>query len=234
MPQAQQAQVSNEELLRRLERLEQENERLRRQQGSGSTQEPAPRNGLPGSRLPAQVSSGWWVHMHNWNAQGHLGAGPIRTYRYDQQKFNAGVGHAKQNLPDSEELYVYRYEAWLRVTTAGTYQIGAVLNCEFNHWCDYTVALDGIRLAQFRGTNSGVQNQMVFASRQLEPGDYRMEMTFHLSRNAFIKYNPALVTMEPAIRGPGDMNFRPFGPDELLVPDRRDVPIGPPLSWRSW
>jgi hypothetical protein len=235
MPQMQQAQVSNEELLRRLERLEQENERLRRQQGSATAQDPAPRNGLPGSRLPEQVTSGWWVHLHNWNAEGHLGAGPLRTFRYDQQRFNYTIGHRPNaNLADGGEIYLYRLEAWLRVTNAGSYQIGANLNCEFNHWCDVTIALDGVRIGEFRGTNNGVRNQLVFASRQLPPGDYRLELTFNLSRNSFLKYNPALVTMEPVIRGPNDMNFRPFGPDELLVPDRRDVPIGPPLSWRSW
>lgn len=61
-----------------------------------------------------------------------------------------------------------------------------------------------------------------------------MEMTFNLSRNSLIKCGPALVTMEPLIRAPGDMNFRPFAPDELLVPDRRDVPIGPPVQRVRW
>jgi hypothetical protein len=237
MPRLEQhAQVSNEDLLRRLERLEQENERLKRQQSAPgpTTGGDAPRGGLSGARLPGQVTSGWWVHMHAWNAQGNLGAGPLRTFRYDQQKFNYGVGHAKKHLPASGEIYVYRYEAWLRVTTAGTYQVGATLNCEFNHWCDYTVSLDGIKLAEFSGNNNGVQNRLVFAARQLEPGDYRMEMTLNLSRSSFLKYNPALVTVEPMIRAPTDMNFRQFSSSELLVPDRRDVPLGPPISWATW
>lgn len=228
-PPMQLAQVTNEELLRRLERLEQENRQLR-SQGAGQT--PAPRSGLESAPLPAQVTTGWWVHLHSWNAEGNLGAGPLRTFRYDPQRFNFAIGHRPElthNL--RSEIYLYRYEAWLRVTQAGTYQVGANLNCAWNHWCSVAISLGGVRLAQFEGNNSGVVNHIVFAARTLEPGDYRMEMTFNLTRSQFINYRPTEVTIEPVIRTPTDMNFRPFGPNELLIPDRRDVPLGPTIPW---
>lgn len=230
------AQVSNEELLRRLERLEQENERLRRQQGApaGNESSPAPRGGLPGTRLPEQVTSGWWVHLHNYNTAGDLGSGPVRTYRYDQQEFAATLAFKETNPSQWSEIFLYRFEAWLRVKEAGNYQIGALLNCAWSHPCNYSVMLDGIRIAQFQGQHGGTTNQLVFGARQLEPGDYRMEMVFHIPKTKFIKYEPNKVKMHPKIRTSGDMNFRDFSSTELLIPDRRDVPMGPPIQRSGW
>lgn len=231
LDEVQTAQVSNEELLRRLEKLEEENRRLRAdQQTSGN----APRQGLPGSNLPMQVTSGWWVHLHNWNKDGKLNSPQaLKTYRYPVQPFHAATGFREVNWAgDWDELYIFRHEGWLRVTEAGTYQLGAELTCGFNHPCHFSVRVDGVEIAQLRREN--VTNQLIYGSRHLEPGDYRIELVWSIAQNSFIKYNPGIVTMTPRIRTERDMNFRDFAPDELLVPDRRDVPLGPPLQWISW
>jgi hypothetical protein len=218
-----------QDLRRRLDQLEEENRRLRGQGGAGASTA-APRDGLPGARLPAQVTSGWWVHLHQFNKDGNLGAGPTRTFRYDQQEFNTTIGFRETNATQWSEIFIYRFEAWLRVKEAGTHQIGAVLNCPFEHPCNYSVSLDGIRLAEFTGQHSGTANQLVFGARHLPVGDYRMEMVFFIPRTSFLKYRPHAVTMHPKVRTVADMNFRDFGSDELLIPDRRDVPIGPAMQ----
>jgi hypothetical protein len=94
--------------------------------------------------------------------------------------------------------------------------------------------LDGIRIAQFNGQHGGTANQLVFGARQLEPGDYRMEMVFYIPKTNFLKYQPNRVTMRPQIRTAADMNFRDFSSTELLIPDRRDVPMGPPIQRSGW
>lgn len=214
------------ELRRRLDQLEEENRRLRGQSGQDS---PAPRGGLPSSRLPMQVSHGWWVHVHEWNDQGNTDNGPLVTYRYDQQEFRATIGFNPENRMFWRDFRIFRLEAWLRIKEAGSYQIGAIVACARDHPCQYSLALDGVRIAQYRGPDANTQ-QTVFATRHLEPGDYRLEMTYHITINRIILvYEPWRVAIRPLIRTKNDMNFRNFRPDELLVPDRRDVPIGPPI-----
>ncbi len=174
-----------QDLRRRLDQLEEENRRLRGQGGSGVSAT-APREGLPSARLPEQVTSGWWVHLHQYNTGGDLGAGPVRTFRYDQQEFNTTLGFRETNAVQWNEINIYRFEGWLRVTQAGTHQIGAVLNCAWEHPCNYSLMLDGIRIAQFSGQHGGTNNQMVFGARHLEPGDYRMEMVFYVPKTNFL------------------------------------------------
>lgn len=226
------AQISNEELLRRLERLEEENRRLRQQQSTPQPPTGAGGTADLGSRLPMQTSPGWWVHLHTWNPRGELGQGPIRTMRYPNQRFNMAIGHdPNKRGGQRDEIYIYRFEAWLRVQQAGTYQVGATINCAWNHWCNYLLLIDGVQLADVQGDNSGVSNRLVFAGRHLEPGDYRVEKIFHLTRNQFLNYRPTQAVLEPMIRAPGDMNFRAPRPDEVVVPDRRDVPLGLTIPW---
>lgn len=165
------AQISNEELLRRLERLEEENRRLRQQQSTPQPPTGAGGTADLGSRLPMQTSPGWWVHLHTWNPRGELGQGPIRTMRYPNQRFNMAIGHdPNKRGGQRDEIYIYRFEAWLRVQQAGTYQVGATINCAWNHWCNYLLLIDGVQLADVQGDNSGVSNRLVFAGRHLEPG----------------------------------------------------------------
>jgi hypothetical protein len=226
------AQVSNEELLKRLEKLEEENRRLRAQSPGGGTE--APLDGLPSDSALAQSTPGWWVHLHKWHELGELiDEIPLRTYHYEQQRFNAAIGFRyTEYAGDWSELYTFRHEAWLRVREAGTYHLGALMNCHWRHPCNFRLKIDGIEIA--RMTREEADNRIVYGRRQLDPGDYRIEIVWNIGNDSFIKYNPGTVFMHPKIRTERDMNFRNFRDDELLVPERRDVPRGPDMQWIEW
>lgn len=226
---------TNEDILKRLEALERENRELKRQMGSSSTAAPAPRSGLETQPLPPQTTPGWWVHIYDWNARGVIERDPGETFRYDQQKFNVTIGCTARSAPECTSAAVFRFEGWLRVAKAGTYQIGARLATPWRHSFNLTMKIGGITVyEQKRMGADGIHNDIAFVGRALDPGDYRIEYIWGISTLSFIKYNPAGVVMEPMLRGPDDMNFRPFNDGELLVPDRHDVRLGPSLLWQTW
>lgn len=242
------AQASNEEILRRLEALERENQELRQQLGGGSEtgtktsrftlrpefqarEDAAVRDGLPSASLPMQTIHGWWAHIMPFNPDGDVeGKVPLATYRYPQQTFAPTIGMT----PDRGRIRsvgLFKFEGWVRIRTAGTYGFGGRVTCPFEHQCNFAVKIDGVTIYNSSGQRHN--DTLLTATRALEPGDYRIEYVFGMAKNRFINYQPHTVTMRPVIRGPNDMNFRDYREDELLVPDRRDVPIGPTFMVRS-
>lgn len=217
-----QASPNLNDVMQRLEALERENQRLRRELDDTKN---APRSGLPGAALPRQTRHGIWVHIHDWNAEGIADAGKqTNTYVYTPQEFPATIGYTAPN-----NLRTFRFEGWFRVKTAGTYQVGGRIDCgEFGHPCAFSIRLDGTEVLREVLTST---NLVRYAERYLEPGDYRIEYVWGLTRNNYLNYRPHTARFQAVVRTPEDMNFRGFAEDELLVPDRQDVPIGPTLNF---
>lgn len=219
------------DILKRLEALEEENKALKQELADAKK---APRDGLPSDALPEQVAYGLWVHIHDWSPDGIAVPGKqVKTYVYKPTTFPATIGFdPKKNGNRRSELRTFRFEGWLRVKEAGTYQIGGLLDCkERRHECHFALSIDGKELMR-ELVKEG--NTIRYAERYLEPGDYRLEYVWGLKNQSYLKYNPGLVSFTPQIRTPEDMNFRNFAEDELLVPDRKDVPIGPTLDFSYW
>lgn len=221
---------TNAEIMKKLEQLEQENADLKKRL-EGTTAEKL-RQGGPSDALPAQVTPGWWVHMHEFNDPDATSE-PMRTFRYDQQQFTATIGYPGPRHNDWKKIYTYRFEGWLRVKKAGTVQLGAVLDNKRTHPFNLTIRVGGTTVMQKKGyAKEGTSNEMVYTSRHFDPGDYRIEYIWGMSTTSFIKYEPELVRIKPLVRTADDMNFREFANDELLVPDRQDVPIGPEFFFK--
>lgn len=236
-----QAAPSNEDILRRLEKLEEENRRLRDQVKGGAV---PPASGSPASpsperkAAPAQMISGWRLSLYPWNAEGFISGDPVRVYNVRNQRFTGLLGQVPvartdRSVPFSvrhqgytNEMFVYKLEGWLHVTRPGTYQMGFEINCGFQHPCNFSVKLGDQRLFSERHQN--FENKILFQGRELPVGDYRIEVTFNIANQKFMKFDPRRMSVFPQVRGPGEFNFRDFGPQELLTEANASIPSGPP------
>ena len=221
---------TNAEIMKKLEQLEQENAALKQKLEGASAEDL--RKGGPSDQLPAQVTPGWWVHLHQYNDP-DAKTEPMQTFRYDQQQFAATIGYNTPNSLKWIKIRTFRFEGWLRVAKAGTVQLGANVATGWNHPFNLTIRVSGTTVLQKKNyANDGTDNEMIYTARHFEPGDYRIEYIWGISKTSFIKYQPDQTKIEPLIRTADDMNFRRFNADELLVPDRNDVPIGPEFYLR--
>jgi hypothetical protein len=222
----------NDDILRRLERLEEENRRLRQQLQSQPTPSPQRRG------TPAQMISGWRVSLYPWNAEGFISGDPIRVFNIGNQRFNAKLGQKPVDRTDrslprevrrsghTNEMFIYKLEGWLQVKQAGQYQLGFEVNCGFSHPCNLSAKLGDQQM--FNERHKNFENKVLFQGRMLPVGNYRIEIMFNIARNQFMKFAPERVSLYPQIRGPGEFNFRDFGPEELLTEASAGIPGGPP------
>lgn len=233
-----QASPSNEEILRRLERLEQENQRLKQELDTARSASPLPAAPpSPGSlqprQAPAQMIGGWRVSLYPWNRESSTTGGATSVFNMPNQRFNATLGQAPPNPNNwnrvhrpSTEMFVYKFEGWLHVTKPGRHEVGFEMNCGFNHPCNLVVDLGGVQLINKRAVN--FTNTILQAGLDLERGDYPIEVVFGISQNRFINFQPAGVSIYPLYRPPGEYNFRTFGPSELLTEASPSIPNGMP------
>jgi hypothetical protein len=237
-----QASPTNEDILRRLERLEEENRRLRQQQGQMPTNSiPAP-TAMPApvqrGSTPAQMIPGWRVSLYPWNAEGFITGDPIRVYNIPNERFTATLGQAPVDRTDrrlarevrrfghTNEMFIYKLEGWLQVKQAGQYQLGFEVNCGFGHPCNLLARIGDQQM--FNHRHQKFENQLLFQGRTLPVGNYRVEVIFNIATNNFMRFAPERVSLYPQIRGPGEYNFRNFGPEELLTEANASIPSGAP------
>ncbi|OYZ99751.1 MAG: hypothetical protein B7X99_06770 [Rhizobiales bacterium 17-65-6] len=224
---------SNEEILRRLEQLEQENRQLKQQMNSGAGAAPA--GTLQPHQIPAQMVPGWRVSLYSWNREGEARGGPLTSFNLRNQRFNATLGQRPLNRSSvrerhqraTDEMFVYRFDGWLHAARAGRYELGFEVTCGFEHPCNLVVKLGGQQLVSIR--DKKFNNTLLQTGIDLEAGEsYPLEVTFGISQNTYFKFKPMAVTLYPLIRPPGELNFRDFGPGELLTEAKPGVPYGMP------
>lgn len=231
-----QAPTSTDEVLRRLERLEQENRKLRQELDAAKTAPagggaPSTAGGLQPRLMPAQMVGGWRVSLYPWNPESSTGGGAITVFNMPNQRISATLGQKDQNQPNrirrpSTDMFVYRLEGWLHVTRSGRHELGFEVNCGFDHPCNLFVSLGGVQILNKRAER--IDTKMLQAGLDLEPGDYPVEIVWGLSKSKFMKWDPARVSLFPLYRPPGEYNYRTFGPRELLTEAKPGIPMGPP------
>ncbi|WP_371349426.1 hypothetical protein [Ancylobacter sp. IITR112] len=222
---------SNEEILRRLEQLEQENRQLKQQVTGGGA---APAATVQPRQLPAQMVPGWRVSLYDWNREGEVRGSPLASFNLRNQRINASLGQRPINRSSvrerhagvTDEMFVYQLSGWLHVTRPGRYELGFEVTCGFEHPCNLLVRLGGAQLVSVRDRK--FDNTLLQTAQDLEAGDYTLEVVFGISQNTFFKYRPTGVTLFPLIRPPGELNYRDFGPSELLTEAKPGVPYGMP------
>ncbi|MFG1225280.1 metallophosphoesterase family protein [Xanthobacter wiegelii] len=234
-----QAAPSNSEILQRLDRLEQENQRLRKEleASKGQPALPAVPNAPPRGQAPAQMVSGWRVSLYPWNPDGYVTGSPLAVFNVRNQRFDAALGQRPLKLDRryqvdtgrnaTNEMFVYRFEGWLHVTRPGRHEIGFDVTCGLGHPCNLVVKIGGVQLINIRRQN--LENKILLAGLDLTPSDYQVEVTFGLANNRFVKFDPHnKVLFYPLYRPPGEYNLRDFGPGELLTESNPSIPYGPP------
>lgn len=230
-----QASPSNEELLRRLERLEEENRRLREKDKSSSLPSGSSLNtNMERRSAPSQMIPGWRLSLYPWNAEGFINGDPLKVFNIRNRRISALVGQrppSRDNIMETyfghtNEMFVYKLEGWLHVTREGTYTLGIEINCGHGHPCNLLARLGEQQL--FSERHQRFENKMLFQSRELPVGDYWMEIVFNIATSRFNKFEPQRANIYPQIRGPGEYNFRDFGPQELLTEANASIPGGPP------
>ncbi len=231
--------TSQEEILKRLERLEEENRRLRQQAQPNTPQTPPAQSGGPvAQRLPAQMVPGWRISLYEWNNEGNTSRSPMRVFQLRNQRITARLGQhpirpgdrtysrAERFQGSTNEMFVYKLEGWLNIREPGQYQLGWEVNCGFGHKCNLIARLGGQQI--FGEFNRNYENRMLYQSRELAAGAYQYELVFNMSNNSFMKFAPDRVSLYPMIRGPNEPNFRDFGPDELVTQNDPRIPTGLP------
>lgn len=231
--------ASQDEILKRLERLEEENRRLRQQLPQNQpAAAPAQSGGLSPQRLPVQMVPGWRISLYEWNAEGNTSRDPIKVFQVRNQRFTARLGQrdimpGDRSVPrlarragHTMEMFVYKLEGWLNVTRPGQYQIAQEVNCGFDHPCSLVMRLGDQQI--FAERNRNYDNKLIFQGRELAAGAYKVEVIFNLTKSNFIKFNPDRVSLYPQIRGPGEHNFRDFNTNELVVESDPSIPTGLP------
>jgi hypothetical protein len=90
IPSGRLAQASQDEILKRLERLEEENRRLKQQAqpNSSVTQSGGPTT----QRLPAQMVPGWKFSLYEWNSEGNTSRSPTHVFQVRNQRITARLG----------------------------------------------------------------------------------------------------------------------------------------------
>ncbi|MBI1308946.1 MAG: hypothetical protein GC129_03665 [Proteobacteria bacterium] len=227
--------TTNDDILRRIERLEQENRRLREQLKENPPSAQSPGSPSPQKHsTPAQMIPGWRVSLYPWNAEGFITGDPLKVFNVRNQRFSAVLGqHTPERSATSvmwrhftSEMFVYKFEGWLHITREGTYQLGLEVNCPRGHPCNVLARLGDQQI--FNEQHRNFENKILFQGRELPVGDYWIEVTFNLATSKFLKFDPQRVSIYPQIRGPGEYNFRDFGPQELLTEANASIPSGPP------
>lgn len=234
-----QAAPSTSDILQRLDRLEQENQRLRQEleASKGNSTQPTPPGSSPRGQAPAQMVSGWRVSLYPWNPEGYVTGSPLAVFNIRNQRFNATLGQRPPKIDRryevdtgvnaTNEMFVYRFEGWLHVTRPGRHEIGFDVTCGFGHPCNLLVKIGGVQLINIQRQN--LENKILLTGLDLTPSDYQVEVIFGLSNNQFIKFEPRnKVQLYPLYRPPGDYNLRDFGPGELLTESSPSIPYGPP------
>lgn len=233
-----QATSDSEETLRKLERLkelEEENKRLREQLKGGATPpSPSLNTKMEGRAAPPQMIPGWRLSLYPWNAEGFISGDPLKVFNIRNRRISALVGQrppSRDNIMETyfghtNEMFVYKLEGWLHVTREGSYTLGIETNCGHGHPCNLLARLGDQQLFSERHQN--FENKMVFQSRQLPVGNYWLEIVFNIATSRFNKFDPQRANIYPQIRGPGEYNFRDFGPQELLTEANASIPSGPP------
>ncbi|MFG1225660.1 hypothetical protein [Xanthobacter wiegelii] len=233
-----QAAPSTDDILRRLDRLEQENQRLRQELEAEKKRAAGPATGgstLQPRQAPAQMVSGWRVSLYPWNAKGYVTGSPLVVFNIKNQRFDATLGQrppdrgdiVQRNQRATNEMFVYRFEGFLHVTRPGRNEIGFDVTCGFNHPCNLVVKMGGVQLINIQHQN--LENRILVAGLDLVAGDYPVEVTFSLASNRFIKFDPRnRVQLYPLYRPPGEYNLRDFGPGELLTESNPSIPYGLP------
>jgi hypothetical protein len=153
--------------------------------------------------------------MRNQRFTATLGQGPVDRKNLMQRRSGA-----------TNEMFIYRLTGWLRVSTPGQYQLGFETTCKSQHSCNLVAKLGGQQLMSYR--QQKFDNSMLFAGRDLQPGDYEIEVTFALANNKFLNWAPNQVTLYPLVRGPNEANFRDFGERELVTLADGTIPSGMP------
>lgn len=235
-----QAPASNEEILKRLERLEQENQRLKQELSAGkggavgAATTVVPPSAIQGRQAPPQMIGGWRVSLYPWNRDAFIGGGATSVFNLPNQRFDATLGQTpydrskdwnRVHMP-STEMFLYKFEGWLHVIRAGRHELGFEMNCGFEHPCNLVVMLGGVQLINRR--DQKFENTLLQAGLDLEAGDYPVEVVFGLSQNRFMKFEPKRASIYPLYRPPGEYNFRNFGPSELLTEASASIPNGMP------
>ncbi|UOK73981.1 hypothetical protein [Ancylobacter polymorphus] len=227
-----QAPTSTDEVLRRLERLEQENQKLRQElEAAKNAPAPGTADGLQPRLMPPQMVGGWRVSLYPWNPESSIGGGAILVFNMPNQKISATLGQKDQKQPNrirlpSTDMFVYRMEGWLHVTREGRHELGFEVNCGFDHPCNLFVSLGGVQILNRRAER--IDTKLLQAGLDLVPGDYPIEIVWGLSKNNFIKWEPSRVSLFPLYRPPGEYNYRTFGPRELLTEAKPGIPYGLP------
>lgn len=233
-----QAASDNEETLRQLERLkqlEEENKKLREQlKGSPAPPASSLNTNMESRSTPPQMIPGWRLSLYPWNAEGFISGDPLKVFNIRNRRISALVGQrppSRDNMMETyfghtNEMFVYKLEGWLHVTRAGTYTLGIEVNCGHGHPCNLLARLGEQQLFSERHQN--FENKTLFQSRELPVGDYWMEIVFNIATSKFNKFDPRRANIYPQIRGPGEYNFRDFGPQELLTEANASIPSGPP------
>jgi hypothetical protein len=233
-----QADSSQEEILKCLERLEEESRRLRQQLPQNQpTTAPVQSGGPSPQRLPAQMVPGWRVSLYEWNAEGNTSRDPIKVFQVRNQRFTARLGQREIHRGDrsvprlerraghTNEMFVYKLEGWLSVTRPGQYQIAQEVNCGFDHPCSLIMKIGDQQI--FAERNRNYDNKLIYQGRELAAGAYKVEVLFNIKSN-FMKFDPERVSIYPQIRGPGEHNFRDFQPNELVSESDPSIPTGLP------
>lgn len=224
--------TTNEEILRRLEQLEQENRQLKQQMGAGSGGGQALSPAVP----RAQMVPGWRISLYDWNPEGVARGGPHASFNMRNQRFTAMLGQRpidrskirERHQKSTDQMFVYRFDGWLHVTRPGRYELGFEITCPFEHHCNLVVKVGDQQVFTVRDRK--FDNTLLQTGIDLEARDYQIEMTFGLSQNRFFKFKPMAVTWYPMIRTPGELNFRDFAPGELLTEAGPGVPYGMPRN----
>jgi hypothetical protein len=228
-----------DEILKRLERLEEENRRLRQHLPQNQSAPPPAQPGGPSpQRLPVQMVPGWRISLYEWNAEGNTSRDPIKVFQVRNQRFTGRLGQREIHKGDRSvprlarraghtmEMFVYKLEGWLNVTRPGQYQIAQEVNCGFDHPCSLVMRLGDQQI--FAERNRHYENKLIYQGRELAAGAYRVEVIFNMTKSNFMKFDPDRVSIYPQIRGPGEHNFRDFNANELVSESDPSVPTGLP------
>ncbi|WP_370101451.1 hypothetical protein [Bradyrhizobium yuanmingense] len=211
-PRMAQASPSQDEILKRLDRLEEENRRLRQQLPQN---QPAASSAPPGApspqRLPAQMVPGWRISLYEWNAEGNTSRDPIKVFQVRNQRFTARLGQREimrgdRSVPrlarragHTMEMFVYKLEGWLNVTRPGQYQIAQEVNCGFDHPCSLVMRLGDQQI--FAERNRNYDNKLIYQGRELAAGAYKVEVIFNMTKSNFMKFDPDRVSIYPTDQG---------------------------------
>jgi hypothetical protein len=153
---------------------------------------------------------GWLVETHQWNKSGVLGEDPLSRALTRNCPFD---GTFLSRAPNN--MFIYKFTGVYRVKTPGRYIFGQELTCGHSHACVVKMSVDGGEIINFKGNG---ENRIVRQGVPLTVGDHKLEFVTYLTRDNFIKYQPAeRYKWRPMVQAPGDFNLGNFRDDELFA-----------------